>query len=99
MRGLSTEARTLLKRADAGGELESSGRVVGELEWRLLVISREVHTDRGSHAKVIESWDRWAKRMQVRPLDDLGSARGELENAASALGAAASLPWQKRTRP
>ena len=99
MRGLSAEARTLLKRVERDGELESSGRAVHELERRLLVMSREVHTDRGAHAKIIESWRYWAKRTRVNAMDDVSTARRALETAAAALGRRAKLPWQKRTRP
>ena len=93
-RGLTAAARTLLKRVERAGELETSGRAAHELERRLLVTSREVHTDRGAHAKIAESWERWATRMRVAPLDDVDAARRELEDAAATLGPRAKLPWQ-----
>jgi hypothetical protein len=95
-RGLTAAARTLLKRVEHAGELEASGPAVHELERRLLVISREIHTDRGAHTKIAESWERWAKRMGVAPWDDVDAARRELENAAATLGPRATLPWQAR---
>jgi hypothetical protein len=97
-RGLSAEARALLSRAEKDGALETSGQTGRDLERRLLVVSREVHTDRGAHAKIIESWRHWAKRVDIAPLDAAAAARRALEEAAAALGAAASLPWQENRR-
>jgi hypothetical protein len=92
-RGLSPSARALLKRVEKSDEIEASGPAARELDRRLLVISREVHTDRGAHAKVVERWDRWAKRERVTPVGDPAAARRTLEDAASALGPRATLPW------
>jgi hypothetical protein len=94
--GLTAAARTLLKRVERAGELEASGRAVHELERRLLVISRDVHTDRGAHAKIAESWERWTERTRVTPVDDVDKARREIEGAAATLGPRAKLPWQAR---
>ena len=91
--GLSSAARALLKRVDKGAEIEASGPAARELDRRLLVISREVHTDRGAHAKIVESWQGWAKRAAVAPLGDAAVARRTLEDAAAALGPRATLPW------
>src|SRR5712692_6736430 len=82
---LSAPARALLKRLGASGELQASGAAVRELERRLLVKSREVHTESGAHAKIIEPWERWARRVSVAPLGDRDAARRALEQAATAL--------------
>ncbi len=37
-----------------------------ELEQRLLLISRQVHTESGRHAKILESWSHWAKDVDVK---------------------------------
>jgi hypothetical protein len=91
--GLSSAARALLRRVEQESELEASGPAVRELDRRLLIISREVHTDRGAHAKILERWDQWARREAVSPLGDAAGARRTLEDAAAALGPRATLPW------
>jgi hypothetical protein len=97
--GLSPQARALLKRVDTSGELQASGDAVRELARRLLVRSEEVHTDKGSHRKRVERWDRWAQRVGVKPLKDVVDARRAIEEAAAALtsprSARSKLPWAR----
>src|SRR5437899_13050199 len=94
--GRPPKARALFKRVEKAGELQTSGEAVRELEWRLPVKTQQVHTERGSHAKVGERWDRWARRGGVAPLKDVAGARRALEDAADALtagrGATPKLP-------
>lgn len=92
---LSPRARALLKRLEKTGALEASGDDVRELEGRLLVRTEQIHTDRGSHAKIVERWDRWARRMSVKPMKDPAEARAIIERSAAALtsGARVRLPW------
>ena len=74
--GLSHAARSLLEAVTRNGELRtdevpripgakppSPGDATRELERRLLVHSREVHTRSGAHAKRLETWERWANRV------------------------------------
>jgi hypothetical protein len=99
--GLSTPARRLLERVRKSGELEASGDAVREIERRLLACSQEIHTDRGSHAKRVESWERWAARMDVSPLADVAEAKRVFERAVIDLGgngAQRALPWCRRKR-
>ena len=100
-KGLSPQARALFTRVEQAGELQTSGEAVRELERRLLVKTQQVHTERGSHAKVVERWDRWARRVGVAPLEDVAAARRALEAAADALasprGARSTLPWARRS--
>jgi hypothetical protein len=109
--GLSPAALALLIRVTVEGALrtddvpwtggrrkDSPGEVARELERRLLVHSEEVHTERGAHAKQLETWRRWARRAGLRGRKLLPSAaRASLEEAVSALnakaGAKARLPW------
>jgi len=67
MRGLSRTARALLARVEGAGtlrldELEGwqaatkPGDAARELETRLLVRTREIHTESGRHTKRLESW-------------------------------------------
>jgi hypothetical protein len=95
--GLSPRARALLKRVEASGELQASGVSVRELERRLLANTEQIHTAKGSHAKRIERWDRWAQRVGVTPLQDVVAARQAIEEASAALapdhGSVPRLPW------
>ena len=64
---LHPDAADLLERVRAEGELDSgeidlplgsrkSGTVVTDLERRLLLITRQVHTDKGHHARILQTW-------------------------------------------
>ena len=72
--GLSSEARALLEMVTKKGVVQtdrlrrrgpsatSIGEAARELETRLLVHSSEIHTQKGFHAKRLETWNRWARR-------------------------------------
>ena len=72
LKNLSKEARLLLKTLDTEGTLHTNklsrafgpkpGETARELELRLLIHAQQVHTESGAHAKVLETWDAWAKR-------------------------------------
>lgn len=112
--GLSPIARALFDRVQKQGELcpenlvedrsaraASFGPYITELEKKLLVQSEQIHTESGSHSKIIYSWENWAKahgfREKVLPLD---IARARLEDFVGELnqlsGAKVKLPWVKR---
>ncbi len=63
------------------------------LEARLLVLSTNVHTDSGAHARVLTSWWSWAEEKGVAPEPNELDARLRLEIAAKTLGPRARLPW------
>lgn len=63
--GLSPASRRLLREVERKGVVRASGPAVRELEQRVLVVATEVHTESGAHAKVVESWARWARRMKL----------------------------------
>lgn len=91
MRGLSRLALGLLERLPTGGPLRADRigappSAVRELEARLLAHVEEVHTERGAHAKQLESWSAWAKRVGA-PAGKLSpaAARAALEERATAL--------------
>jgi hypothetical protein len=97
---LSKEAKALLKKVDKETRVESSGDPVRELEKVLLVHSESYHTDRGSHAKEVQTWQSWAasvrlKRSKLTPQE----ARALLESVVTRLNkqfaANGKLPWQK----
>ena len=90
---LPRPAASLLRRVDDEEALEASGPPAKELERRLLVAARQVHTDSGAHATELTTWARFRAATSTRTVT---AARGrtELEEAAAALGAARSLlPW------
>jgi hypothetical protein len=112
LRGLSASAQSLLRELDQVGTLfthklpKSSGPKPGEtareLELRLLIHSEQIHTESGSHAKLIETWEAWAKRVdfKFRPLDP-SRARHSLENRLDEINKEYSghgrFPWPLKT--
>lgn len=113
-RGLSRAARSLLDRVERAGTLRAdrmaplpvrgkrAGDAARELEERLLVYSQSVHTERGSHAKQLESWKHLSRRLRFprSALPPEAAARQTLEAIAATLaagfGASVRLPWQGR---
>jgi hypothetical protein len=73
-----------------------------ELEGRLLVLTRSVHTASGAHALVAESWNSWGSRMGVpRFPDTVDAAQRAIAAAAGRLDPKAPpdkwLPWARAT--
>ena len=70
-----------------------------KLETRLLVLSREIHTETGAHARVLETWESWGQRIGVQAWKGAGDGRKELEAVLSRLneefGAEGRLPWER----
>ena len=76
LKKLSPAAKQLLKALDDQGCLLSNklGKEFGpkpadtarELESRLLLHANQIHTESGAHAKVIETWPKWAERAGFR---------------------------------
>jgi hypothetical protein len=116
MDALSAGARWLLDETDTEGAVqtdllvppveERGGKRVAvfarELERRLLVHATEVHTPSGAHAKMLQTWPRWAAEVNVSAPDHSSdAARRELEESAARLasgipGGVAQLPWKSR---
>ena len=95
---LSPEARKLLTRVGQEGRLEAKGNAVRELERRLLARAVSIHTESGSHAKLVESWEHWRQSVDFKPRSmRLETAKGRLEKIAAdwkkQSGAPARLPW------
>ncbi len=71
--GLSSMAKQLLDAVLESGELRTDyvpsvggskpGDAARDLEQRLLVYGEQAHTDTGAHAKLLQSWERWADRV------------------------------------
>jgi hypothetical protein len=107
---LSVEARALHRavqrhrsiRADRLRTPPASARgaVIRELEKRLLVHATDVHTDTGTHQKLLRAWPRWCTDVDYS-FERYPPARGreELEEAARVLAESvqvvAKLPWSK----
>lgn len=84
---LSANARRLLDAVDSVGSMRTyklhnefgpkPGDSARELESRLLIHAEQIHTESGKHAKVIETWEAWAKRagFRARPKDPVAARR------------------------
>ena len=110
LKGLSDSARSLLKMIDENGSLttdklswpqsrkEKPGDFARELEKRLLVHSDQFHTEHGTHAKLLETWEHWAKRTGFQSSTiPAQKAKTNWEERMLKLnqqfGASAKLPW------
>lgn len=87
------------RKAVAKAPQKNAGQAARELEVRLLVHSEEIHTERGAHAKRLETWEHWAKRAGFSGKKMAAvRAKKELEQAVKALsagsGARGQLPWE-----
>lgn len=113
---LSASARALLEMVDASGSLRtdqliSSGSKTGsvklkpgdaarELEGKLLVHAAQIHTESGAHAKVLETWEHWVRRIGFRAASiSVDEAKKKMEARIAKLNAqfkaTAPLPWTK----
>ena len=107
--GLSAGARRVLKLVDEQGTLRTDqlifsksfkpGEASRELEKRLLLHSDELHTESGAHAKLLETWPRWADRISFQPQEITATdAKAMFEERMKTLneqfGSRARLPWQ-----
>ncbi len=100
---LSRAARSLLARTRRSGTLRldqlerwtaatKPGEAARELERRLLVYSREIHTEAGKHTKQLETWSHLMSRLQLPlALPDPDDAKEALER----LIARNLLPWAR----
>ena len=110
MDDLTKDGKTLLKLVDAAGAVRTDqlpernsmkakvGDVARDLERKLLVVSQQVHTETGSHAKIIESWKHWQKRVRISASGiSKRTAQNNFEERVRQLneefGASARLPW------
>jgi len=113
VRGLSSLARRLLLRVEKEGKLRTDhlpellniklkaiGDAARELEGRLLVYGASIHTEKGSHAKQMESWKHLAARRRItgrRMSAQL--AKQKFEEIARRLEerfrSRVKLPWQR----
>jgi len=112
MRGLSAAAKYLLRLVDKEGLVQSDeivwprrfqsekiGGTVRELELRLLIHTRQVHTESGAHARMLETWRHWRARIEF-PIEPRSPAESRhlfeslITNLNEQYGARARLGWQ-----
>jgi hypothetical protein len=117
MNGLSQSARLMLKLIDQQGSLRTDqitrdgsanakpGVTARELEERLLIHSEEFHTESGAHAKLLETWQRWAGRIsftpqRVLPEDAKHNLEEKIRTLNEEFGGRGRLPWKaaRKTR-
>jgi len=113
VRNLSPAAKMLLEQIDHHGSLLTNalewpskfksikpGEAVRDLEKRLLIHSEEFHTGEGAHAKQIETWEHWKRRIgfKGKPVS-IESAKRKLEKRIEVLNerfeASGKMPWTK----
>jgi hypothetical protein len=98
LRTLSKEAKALLKKVDKEASVSASGDPVRELEKHLLVHSESVHTEQGSHAKQVQTWQSWADSVHLKGAKPApADAKSQIESVVARLnkqfGAKGTLPW------
>lgn len=109
--GLSPAARDMLALVDKTGRIRTDRiwmkrklkkknvtDAARELEARFLVHSKEIHTERGSHAKVLQTWKVWIGEAGIAGKEMVAEdAKRKLEkvlaNLNSRFDAEGSLPW------
>ena len=111
LKNLSNRARWLLQTIDERGSVTTDelptppsgkakvGELARELEKKLLIHGAQVHTKSGAHAKVLETWPHWARRIGFKsPKLNTAVAKEVLETLLLELNqkcaAFAKLPWQ-----
>ena len=111
MRNLPDTAQKVLKFLKTAGAMRSDELSIGTvgrkelsesvriLERRLLIHTRQVHTEAGAHAKVLESWQSWAASARSRAGEiSVVKAKKSLEQRVQELNerfdGRINLPWQ-----
>jgi len=114
--GLPTDAREVLDRVRVEGSIRSDhielpatnrklAAIADELEKRLLVHATDEHTERGHHARALQTWAHWRAqaKLSARSLPTVESARELIETATARYSAPEPiqrlLPWLKVSPP
>lgn len=108
LKKLSKPAKLLLEKLDQSGtqstaDLPKSGDIVRELELKLLLHSAQIHTEKGAHAKILETWQEWARRVGFKPKKAQPSnSRTFLETRLAEINQKYNgngrLPWQAKSK-
>lgn len=102
--GLTALARSVLLQVSRADSVRTDRLPKAEattskiLEMRLLIHGGQVHTEKGAHARVLESWENWALRVGFNEkLPDPAGARALLAEKVAGLnsryGTSARVPW------
>lgn len=98
-RGLSADARRLLKAVRAGVQ-RAKGPAARELQERLLVRAEEIHTELGRHELVLQRWESWPGARTADRQISATAGREQLERVVSSMdGSTALLPWHRFAKP
>ncbi len=113
--GLSKDSKRLYETVTMKGDVRTDafsktvgvsvgllGEAARDLEKRLLVYGEGFHSNIGSHAKRLETWDRWASDHKYKWNNTgLLIAKRDLEEARERLslkdGSSPRLPWESKT--
>lgn len=110
LKDLSKSARALFDKVNKQGSLRTDqlewpksektkpGDIARALERKILVHTEQFHTESGAHAKLLESWKIWAKRIDFKPEPiSPEEAQRKIEEIVKRLNkqfkASGSLPW------
>jgi hypothetical protein len=114
LKALKKETVRLLERVEAEGQLRTDlvdwpkrsalkpGDAARQLEQQLLVVSSQVHTDKGKHAKLLQTWEHWAQSVkyrgaEIKVSDAMSSIEGRLRELNERFNGTATLPWLNRS--
>ncbi|MFQ6012037.1 MAG: hypothetical protein ACE5LS_00110 [Thermoplasmata archaeon] len=115
--GLTPDEEALLARLGEAGWLRTDDRAgyspldattvrraTKRLERKLLLVGREVHTETGAHARILETWEAWADRVGFRetwrtPAAGRQELKETLDGVNRAFGASGQLPWPRPQGP
>lgn len=112
-KNLSTDARRLLHIIETKGSIRTDkltqrpplkgkvGDAARELERRLLIYSKEEHTETGAHAKVLTTWSEWSSAVKLKAKRvEVHRAKSRFEVILASLnkshGGEGRLPWSDR---
>jgi hypothetical protein len=91
---LPPAAAELLIAVEYQGFLLGSGSAAKELQKRLLINAKRVHTSAGKHAFMLQSWSLWLEEHPLVPTESVAQARLRFENIIEGMGGGkALLPW------
>ncbi len=108
---LTPIAKSVLKKLDKDGELQTDilvavggyeskllSKAVNELESALLIYSHQFHTERGKHARRLETWQYWVQRVgfdgkNIKPEQAKAELQRIVDEQITKSKAKAKLPW------
>ena len=115
VQGVSDGARRILElipgehplHADEEGLPSSSakenGRLMRQLEARLLCAGGSAHTSRGAHVKFVMSWEAWSREREMS-VPEMAASEGRrildecLDRLNREFGGRGTMPWWRSTR-